>query len=80
MKESPAPPTRKSFWEFLIGFRYAFAGVRYVIFSQTNMRVHLLAALLSLLAGLFFHISEAEFLILFVVIFGVVKKKGLKFQ
>ncbi len=74
MEERPArptPPERKSWRTFLIGFRYAFAGVHYVIFSQTNMRVHLLAALLALLAGLFFHISQGDFLILFVVIFGV---------
>ena len=51
---------------FLRSFRYAFAGIGYGLRAQTNMRVHMVAALAVVLAGLLLHISTVEWAILVV--------------
>jgi diacylglycerol kinase len=49
---------KKFFWSFI----YAFRGVYYAIYSQRNMKVHLLAVLVVSLAGIFFSITTTEWL------------------
>lgn len=48
----------------LASFRYAFNGIRVLFASQPNARIHLIAALLAVLAGWYFGISYLEWLIL----------------
>ncbi len=49
---------------FLRSFRFAFAGIGYVLRSQRNARVHLGAACLVIAAGLAFRVSPAEWAVL----------------
>jgi diacylglycerol kinase len=68
---SPAPPARSAWAEFIAGFGYAFSGLWYVLRTQRNARVHAVAALLAIAAGIFLRISAIEFAITFVAISGV---------
>lgn len=49
---------------FFRSFRYAFAGIAYVVRTQRNARVHLVAALLVTGAGLYFRVTAAEWAVL----------------
>lgn len=53
---------------FLRSFRYAFAGIHYVVRSQRNARVHLLVTCLAIAAGVYFHVSSTEWALLAVTI------------
>ncbi len=55
----------------MAGFGYAFSGLWYALRTQRNVRVHLVAALLAILLGIWLHISALEFALLFVAITGV---------
>jgi len=50
--------------KFLKGFTFAFNGLRESFQTQVNFRVHILASLLTILMGLFLHISNTEWLII----------------
>jgi len=50
----------------ITSFKYAFRGLRYVLSSERNARIHLLLALLALLASIVLRISLEEWL--FIVI------------
>ena len=56
MKEFPKP---KSFPE---RFKYAFQGVLTMIKTQSNARVHLLATVATVTAGIYYHIALVEWL------------------
>lgn len=58
--------------KLLESFNYAIDGVIYAVRTQRNMRIHLLATLVVLLACFFFDISKSEFLILAITITLVV--------
>jgi diacylglycerol kinase len=67
----PGPPRnlQKNGWaKFIAGFGYAFHGLRYVLRTQINMRVHISIAVLAILLGILLRISTVEFAIIFVVI------------
>lgn len=49
-------------------FHYAIEGVKYVLKTQPNMKIHTCVGTLAVLAGFFFHISQAEWLALVIVI------------
>ena len=49
-------------------FGYAFAGLRFVIRNETNMRIHLLAAALAIALGISFDIGPEEWRWIFVAI------------
>lgn len=49
-------------------FRYAFEGIKYVLKTQPNMKIHTVIGLLAVVAGFFFKISEAEWLAIVIVI------------
>jgi len=68
-RESQTPPGRSA---FLQSFVYAFAGVRYVVRTQRNMRVHLVLAALALATGIWLHISPVEFALVFMAIVSVI--------
>lgn len=57
--------------KFLMGFKYAFDGIIYVIKSEINMRIHLLAVLLVTICGFVFNISKTSFIIC-IILFGLV--------
>jgi len=44
----------------LNSFKYAFAGIREVIASQPNMKIHIGFAFLTIIAGFYFSISTTE--------------------
>lgn len=74
----PAPPgippeqARKSEWgKFIAGFSFAFSGLWYALRTQRNARVHALLATLAILLGIFLHISNVEFALVFVAITSV---------
>lgn len=53
-------------------FNYAIEGVIYTVRTQRNMKIHMIAAILTLIACLFFDVSKIEFLILAITITMVV--------
>lgn len=57
--------------KFIKGFGYAFKGIWLAISTQLNMKVHLLAVLVVVVAGIFFELDAVEWSIIFVT-FGLV--------
>ena len=49
-------------------FSHALAGIRFLLLSQPNARIHAAATLLVVAAGWFFEVSSAEWLVLTLVI------------
>lgn len=49
-------------------FKYAFEGVKYVLKTQPNMKIHFIVGFIAILLGIFFNISEGEWLSLVLVI------------
>ncbi|MCX6732570.1 MAG: diacylglycerol kinase family protein [Candidatus Roizmanbacteria bacterium] len=47
-----------------ISFKHAFDGLVAALSTQPNYRIHLLLSALSLIGGLYFHITSIEFLII----------------
>lgn len=56
---------------FLQGFRYAFAGIGYVLRTQRNARVHAVAAVLVIAAAIVFRLSPGEWAVLILTIGSV---------
>lgn len=48
----------------LKSFKYAFQGLYYVISTQTNMQIHLVAMIIVVVAGFYFKIDATEWLFL----------------
>lgn len=53
----------------IFSFKNAFFGVKWVLSTQRNFKIHLFLSLLAVLAGVFLNISYQEFLIIFLLIF-----------
>jgi diacylglycerol kinase len=51
--------------KFLLGFKFAFEGIWYVIRTQLNMRVHIGLGSVLIIVGLIFGVSLLEWAILF---------------
>lgn len=49
---------------FLRSFCYAFTGIAHVVRTQRNARVHLVAALIVIAAGIFFRVTVVEWAVL----------------
>lgn len=49
-------------------FKYAFNGLQNIVLKEHNFRIHLLAAASALLAGVFFNISNTEWLAIIIII------------
>lgn len=64
----PEPYTRITETKFWSAFHYAFQGVMYAVRTQPNMRVHLVAALLVLLATLWLRLDRLYLIAVVVVI------------
>src|SRR5260370_35870020 len=73
MEQPPTPEQSKrgELAKFIASFGYAFHGLWYALRTQRNMRVHLAAAIIITIAGIFLHVSAVEFAMLYVAIAGV---------
>jgi diacylglycerol kinase len=56
------------FAKFVASFGYAFQGLWYALRTQRNMRVHLVVAIIIIIAGLLLRLSTLEFALLAIVI------------
>lgn len=66
-----------TFWEKRKkAFGYAFQGIATLFGGETHARIHAVAALLVILAGVFFHVSAAEWCLLILCIGGVWMAEG----
>ncbi len=52
----------------ILPFRFAFSGIWFIVKKERNLKIHLLAAILVILAGIYFGISRLEWLVLVLVI------------
>lgn len=52
-----------------LSFRHALEGLKWVLKTQPNFRIHIFLSALSLLGGWYFEISYVEFLIILTLIF-----------
>ena len=73
MSHSQLPQhSHKSAWiKFIAGFGHAFSGLRYALRTQRNMRVHVIIALVVIIASILLHLSPVEFALIFIAITGV---------
>ena len=64
---------QKTLHRHTISVRHALDGVKWVLNTQPNYRIHTLISLLVIAAGIFFRISELEWIIITILIsFGLV--------
>lgn len=54
---------KMSFKKRIASFRYAFQGLKDLFISQPNARIHLMASIAVILAGIFFQISATEWMV-----------------
>ncbi|WP_326974590.1 diacylglycerol kinase family protein [Caproicibacter sp. BJN0012] len=57
---------------FLKSFRYAFRGIIYCINTERNMRIHTATALYVFVFSFFFHLTRAEYAVLFLTFAQVI--------
>ncbi len=57
--------THSNLWA---SFRYAFAGLRYVLWSERNARIHLTIAILVILVGAWLRLSAVEWVLIIAAI------------
>ena len=57
-------------------FRYAFAGIRTLFREEHNARIHLVAAVLAILAGVWLHISAGEWCAVVISICAVISAEA----
>lgn len=57
---------------FLKSFRYAFRGIVYCINNERNMRIHTVMALYVFVFSFFFHLTRAEYAVLFLTFAQVI--------
>lgn len=53
--------------KFLMSFVYAFKGIKHALYTQRNFRVHLLIAILVVVAGFFLNINSMEWLAIIIM-------------
>jgi diacylglycerol kinase (ATP) len=63
--------------DLLTSFKYAFLGVSHVLRTQRNARIHLLAALIVIVVGLWLGLSRAEWAIIALAIGSVLVAESL---
>jgi len=61
-------PDKFSIRKRIQSFRYAFSGLWFVLKHEHNFRIHLLAAVVAVLAGFYFDISVYEWLAIVLII------------
>jgi len=64
--------SQQSVWgKFIAGFGHAFRGLWYALRTQRNMRVHVVIAVVVIIASILLHLSPVEFALIFIAITGV---------
>jgi undecaprenol kinase len=53
--------------KFIKGFGYAFAGIWEMLLHERNFKVHVLALIVVVTAGFYFHITSSEWLIVLLI-------------
>lgn len=72
MSHPELPHPEQSEWiRFIAGFGHAFRGLWYALRTQRNMRVHVIIALVVIVASILLHLSPVEFALIFIAITGV---------
>jgi diacylglycerol kinase len=61
----------------LASFGYAFEGIRYLIATQRNAKIHVAIGMIAVIAGVMLHISRVEWLALVVMIALVLTLEGV---
>ena len=61
-------PNKFSFRKRIKSFHYAFSGLKTVLINEHNFRIHLLAAIFAVAAGIFFNISPMEWISITIII------------
>jgi diacylglycerol kinase len=59
---------KNSFTRLIKSFRYSFTGINELIRSEPNTRIHLLASVCALIAGILLRISKSEWCVILIVI------------
>ncbi len=57
--------------KLISSFGYAIKGIQHVVANERNMKIHISVLLLVIIAGIFFHISNLEWMVCFLC-FGTV--------
>lgn len=60
----------------MLGFRYAYNGIRHVIKTQHNAWIHCVAAAAVIMAGIIFAISTVEWIVVIMCISGVLASEA----
>lgn len=58
-------------WSLLRAFGWAFAGIRYAVQTQRNMKIHLMLAILTVMVCLYIKLPRLEMAVVFAAIFMV---------
>jgi diacylglycerol kinase len=59
---------KNSFTRLIKSFRYSFIGINELLRSEPNTRIHLLATICALIAGILLRISKSEWCVILIVI------------
>lgn len=62
---------KKSFKRFIMSFAYSYEGMKYAFYHEQNLIVMIIIAIIALVLGLFLNISDAERLVI-VLLIGMV--------
>ena len=69
---------KHGFWySRLRSFGYAFEGLRYLFIHEGNAKLHLIAAMLVIIAGFIFNISTVEWIAILICIGMVISAEGM---
>ena len=69
--------TNKSYLkQRLASFKFAFNGIKLLFKNEANAKIHLLAAVVVIVAGIFFNITRIEWCIIIVTIAVVISAEG----
>jgi diacylglycerol kinase (ATP) len=74
---SPPPPRASRAATLLLSFRYAFAGIRYLLWTQRNAKIHTALGLAAVALGFLLRIERDEWLVLVLTIALVLAAEGL---
>ena len=81
MSEPPSPPTPRGAHmragTLLASFRYAFAGIRYLLWTQRNAKIHSALGLVAAALGLALGLDRYEWLALLLTITMVLAAEGV---
>ncbi len=74
---APAPGAHMRAGTLLASFRYAFAGIRYLLWTQRNAKIHSAIGLVAVALGLVLGLARYEWLVLLLTITMVLAAEGV---